>query len=130
MRNRRFLWAGGMCMWLCLAFACQTERDRGIDFGGGISPEGLKAHLGFLADDALKGRRTGTRGLNIPLKTNKKTFFINIIISKLCAKRCKIYIKTLKILDITLKKEFNLFQKKRELLTLTGFYLSYLFHFK
>lgn len=68
MRIGRFLWAGGMCAWLPLAFACHNEKDLRTEFGRNIAPEALKAHLEFLADDALEGRRTGTRGHEIAAK--------------------------------------------------------------
>src|SRR5262245_46752277 len=30
-----------------------------------IRPEGIRAHMRFLADDLLEGRRTGTRGYDV-----------------------------------------------------------------
>jgi hypothetical protein len=37
-------------------------------FGAGVSPAALRAHLEFLADDALEGRLTGTRGYDLAAK--------------------------------------------------------------
>src|SRR6266576_5901867 len=41
---------------------------------GRIRPEALRAHLEFLADDALEGRGTGTRGYNLAAKYVRSNF--------------------------------------------------------
>jgi hypothetical protein len=46
---------------VCSALAAQTPR-RSAGPAAGVSSAVLQAHLGFLADDALEGRATGSRG--------------------------------------------------------------------
>jgi Zn-dependent M28 family amino/carboxypeptidase len=45
-----------------------AESNAAGRFGTGISAQALRAHLEFLADDALEGRRTGTRGHELAAK--------------------------------------------------------------
>jgi len=66
--NLRSILAALSCTSLLLTIACSEKRQSSSRFGGGISPEALKAHLEFLADDALEGRRTGTRGHQLATK--------------------------------------------------------------
>jgi len=58
----RSILAALSCTGLMFTLACSGERHKSREFGAGISPEAIKANLEFLADDALEGRRTGTRG--------------------------------------------------------------------
>jgi hypothetical protein len=60
--NRKSILAALACSGLLLTMACSEKGRQRAGFGDGISPVALKAHLEFLADDALEGRRTGTRG--------------------------------------------------------------------
>ena len=53
---------------LLVNVACSDRGHASSAFGAKISPEALKAHLEFLADDALEGRRTGTRGHELAAK--------------------------------------------------------------
>src|ERR1700733_13540237 len=39
-----------------------------------IRPEGIRAHLEFLADDALEGRHTGSRGFELAAKYMRAQF--------------------------------------------------------
>ena len=39
-----------------------------------IRPEGLRAHMAFLADDLLEGRDTGTRGFELAAKYVRAQF--------------------------------------------------------
>jgi hypothetical protein len=57
------LWRAGFAapLLVCHALAAQTPR-RAAPPSGGVSSGVLQAHLGFLADDALEGRATGSRG--------------------------------------------------------------------
>ena len=47
-------------------WACGSRHSG--SFGAGVSPAALRAHLEFLADDALEGRLTGTRGYDLAAK--------------------------------------------------------------
>jgi hypothetical protein len=53
----------GLCSLLC---GCSSRPGGG--FGAGVSPAALRAHLEFLADDALEGRLPGTRGYDVAAK--------------------------------------------------------------
>jgi hypothetical protein len=64
---RRIL-AALSCTGLLLTIAYSGEKHEGGGFGTGISAEALTAHLEFLADDALEGRFTGTRGNELAAK--------------------------------------------------------------
>jgi hypothetical protein len=66
--NVRSTLAALSCAGFLLAVACTDKTQRSSGFGDGISPEALKAHLEFLADDALEGRRTGTRGHDLAVR--------------------------------------------------------------
>lgn len=50
----------GLC---CSSGGCDSSPGGG--FGATVSPEALRAHLEFLADDALEGRLPGTRGYDV-----------------------------------------------------------------
>jgi hypothetical protein len=56
------------CAGFLLATGCSGDSHKKNGFGDGVSSEALKAHLEFLADDALEGRRTGTRGHELAAK--------------------------------------------------------------
>jgi hypothetical protein len=53
---------------LLVNVACSDRGHASSAFGAKISPEALRSHLEFLADDALEGRRTGTRGHDVAAK--------------------------------------------------------------
>ena len=48
--------------------ASQTPPSAGALAAGAVEPRVLRAHLEFLADDALEGRRPGTRGGDLAAK--------------------------------------------------------------
>src|SRR5262245_57738232 len=50
-----------------LIAGCSRQREEDIAMEQ-IRPEGIKAHMQFLADDLLEGRGTGTRGYEIASK--------------------------------------------------------------
>ena len=68
MDTRRTLFAALTCVGLLFTTACSNKGQTNAGFGVAISPQAMKAHLEFLADDALEGRRTGTRGQELAAK--------------------------------------------------------------
>nr|AHZ46190.1 peptidase [uncultured bacterium N27-1E] len=68
MNVRCLLLLSQICLALLAGISCTSGRNDSSGFGAGVSPEALKAHLEFLADDALEGRRTGTRGHELAAK--------------------------------------------------------------
>ena len=49
----------------------QPQVDKGLNY---IQPDALRAHVEFLADDALEGRGTGTRGYELAAKYVRSQF--------------------------------------------------------
>jgi len=64
----------GFLVFSALASVCRAASDPAVQLGfppevtgamDGISPDRIRAHVQFLADDLLEGRGTGTRGGDI-----------------------------------------------------------------
>ena len=53
--NVRSIRAALSCTGFLFAIACSDKTHKSSGFGDGISPKAIKAHLEFLADDALAG---------------------------------------------------------------------------
>jgi Zn-dependent M28 family amino/carboxypeptidase len=68
MDTRRTFFAALTCIGLLFTMSCSNKGQTNAGFSTAISPQALKAHLEFLADDALEGRRTGTRGHELAAK--------------------------------------------------------------
>jgi Peptidase family M28/PA domain len=53
------------CFLILLAAAANLEAQTPATAAAGVSPNALRAYIGFLADDALEGRGTGARGARV-----------------------------------------------------------------
>ncbi len=68
-----FLWMLGTVLCIPSAY-CQEKNDQVVKYANTINAEDAKAHLSFLADDMLEGRKTGERGQKLAARYIKSQF--------------------------------------------------------